>query len=78
MKKFELYIDEKVSAWRRTHVEVEADTLEEAVYKAAKYDYEPIESEILYGTEEFLDPTSEATVEIYDKTLNDLLYDNSK
>ena len=78
MKKFELYIDEKFSTWRRTHVEVEADTLEEAVYKAAKYDYTPIESEILYGTEEFLDPTSEATVEIYDKTLNDLLYDNSK
>lgn len=78
MKKFELYIDEKVSVWRRTLVEVEADTLEEAVNKAAKYDYAPIESEILYETEELLDPTSKATVEIYDETLNDLLYDNSK
>ena len=51
MKKFNLYIDDLISVWRRTLVEVEAESLEEATKKVANCeDYNVLNSEILYET----------------------------
>lgn len=33
MKSYDLFIDEKYTLWTRTHVTIEADSLEEAVEK---------------------------------------------
>lgn len=52
MEVFKLTVDRKVEVWRRDHVEIEAESLEEAVNKAIKHDYlVPDDSEYLYDTE---------------------------
>lgn len=74
MKKFNLYVDDLISVWRRTFVEVEAETLEDAVKEVAECgDYNIIDSEILFDTENVID-SEEPNYEIYDETLNHCLY----
>lgn len=70
MEKYKLFIDEKVSVWRRTYVMVEADTLDEAIQKCKEEDYEIDYSEYLSWTEELEDPEEYATYEIYKENGN--------
>lgn len=81
MKSYDLFIDEKYTLWTRTHVTIEADSLEEAVEKCKNGDYDDSWSEDLYDTAEAMTPEEnrgEATVEIYseDKDKFDALYTN--
>lgn len=64
---YDLIIDEKVEVWRRTHVTVDTDNLDEAIEKCLNYDYDSTCNEILYDTEMAIDPFKEngPTVEIY-------------
>ena len=74
MKKFNLYIDDLISVWRRTLVEVEAESLEEATQKVVNCeDYNVLDSEILCETESIAD-SNEPNYEIYDETLDNCLY----
>jgi hypothetical protein len=74
MKKFNLYVDDLISVWRRTLVEVEAESLEEATQKVVNCeDYNVLDSEILYETESISD-SNEPNYEIYDETLDNCLY----
>ena len=81
MEVFKLMVDMKVEVWRRDHVEIEAESLEEAVNKAIKHDYlVPDDSEYLYDTECTMDPEqvfpyNAATVEVMDENWN-ILKDN--
>lgn len=64
---YDLILDEKIEIWRRAHITVEADNLDEAIKKCLEGDYYPVEDEMLYNTEILLDPTIEdgPTREIY-------------
>jgi uncharacterized linocin/CFP29 family protein len=74
MKKFNLYVDDLISVWRRTLVEIEAESLEEAAQKVADgEDYNILNSEILFETENMAD-SNEPNYEIYDETLDNCLY----
>lgn len=74
MKKFNLYVDDLISVWRRTLVEVEAESLEEAAQKVADgEDYNILNSEILFETENMAN-SEEPNYEIYDETLDNCLY----
>ena len=76
MEVFKLTVDRKVEMWRRDHVEIEAESLEEAVNKAIKHDYlVPDDSEYLYDTEcamspEQVFPYNAATVKVMDEHWN--------
>lgn len=76
MKKYNFYQDVKMTVWERQHFVIEADTLEEAKEKAAKYATMDVSaeenvictSEILYDTEELMTPEENngmPTIEIY-------------
>lgn len=67
---FRLIRDDLVKIWRRTHFEVEAESLEEALQVVKQEDGEIIHCEFLYETEELLEPTDVATVEILDDHYN--------
>lgn len=64
---YNLTVDEKIEVWKRTHVNVEADNLDEAINKCLDDDYEVTNHEILYETERLLSPnhTNGVTMEIY-------------
>lgn len=76
MEVFKLIVDRKVEVWRRDHVEIEAESLEEAANKAIRHDYlVPDDSGYLYDTECTMDPEqvfpySAATVEVMDEHWN--------
>lgn len=83
MKSYDLFIDEKYTLWTRTHVTIEADSLEEAVEKCKNGDYDNSWAEELYGTIELMDPLDncrDPTVEIYskDKDKFEALYTNAE
>lgn len=67
METFDLILDELVAVWERKYVSVEAESLEEALEKVDKGDYELNDSETLYDTEEYLSPSKEfpTTMEIF-------------
>lgn len=72
MEIFELIVDEKVAVWRRSHIKIEAESYEEAVKDCIESGignaYDVIDSEYLYETEEYLQPSFEhpMTVEVMD------------
>lgn len=77
MEVFELIVDEKISVWRRSHVKVEAESLEEAVKDCIESGIgnamDVIDSEYLYETEEYLTQNEylhPVTVEVMDKEYN--------
>lgn len=75
MKTFRLIRDDHVKIWKRTYFDVNAQSLEEAVELVKQEDGEGIHSELLYETEEILDPTNEATIEIMDEH-NNIVFSN--
>ena len=79
MKTFELIVDEKVAVWRRSTIEVEAKSREEAINKCLQYGTgyasRIIDSEYLYETEE-LSSDGPITVEVMDLNYNVLASDD--
>lgn len=81
MEVFKLIVDEKIEGWRRSYIDVEADSLEEAVEMVkedsigAAVDDGIYDSEFLYETEELVkrSPEHPCTIEIMDRNWN-LLY----
>ena len=65
---YNLIIDEKVKVWKRLHVNVEAENIEEAVKKCIGNEYEQTNQEYLFETETQLNPIDEegTTKEIYE------------
>lgn len=79
MKKFRLCIDEKVSLWKRTHVIVDAETLDEAIEKCKEEEYILDYSEDLDWTSELEEPEEYSTYEIYkeeDSSYTNPIYSN--
>lgn len=82
MEVFALTVDTLVKIWRREEIEVEANSLEEAVEKIAKGCYNNSVDcirycEYLYETEEDIKPednNNKATLEIMDG--NEIVYSN--
>ena len=72
MKKFDFFLDQKVTTWMRTEFEVEAENLNDAAEIAKRMfdrgDLENIEWEEIMDTKEVLQPSNndgESTAEIY-------------
>ena len=78
MEVFNLTVEEKNTVWERLYVTVEAESLEEAIAKCNRGNYDVYDSETLYETMEPLAPTEESpvTLEVYDEN-NDILFDNN-
>lgn len=81
MEVFDLIVDEKVTVWRRSRIEVEANTLEEAVELCSEYGSLTgtcLESEFLYETEELINPSKEnpCTLEVMNTSYEVLYSDN--
>ncbi len=75
MEKFNYYIDEKVTIWRRSFVEIKAETKEEADKKAKEImldeGFDGDNNELLYETECTLsveDNDGSATIELFDSS----------
>ena len=72
MKKFDFFLDQKVTTWMRTEFEVEAENLNDAAEIAKRMfdrgDLENIEWEEIMDTKEVLQPSNndgDSTAEIY-------------
>lgn len=81
MEVFELIVDEKIMGWKRTHIKVEAESLEEAInmcIEEGSVAGECEESEFLYETEDVVKPTlaDPHTLEIMDASYNILYCDD--
>ena len=83
MAKFNFDLQEKITSWKITKFEIEAETLEEAekmaIQSHIKGDLEQICWEDIYGTEESMSPSdnqNQPTVEIYHD--EDVIWDNTK
>jgi hypothetical protein len=85
MATFDFYQDQHVKIWERVHFQIEADSKEEAIEKAKQYkdkdvafEFETDSTEMLYNTEEVLEPQNdgEPTLQIYDD-YGKLICDNS-
>ena len=79
MEIFNLIIDRKATVWERSFVEVEANTLEEAIAKCNSGELEEDEAEVLYDTLTYLAPTAEdpCTVEIFNRSEYNPVYTNN-
>lgn len=67
--KYELFVDEYVSLWRRNDIEIEADSKEEVISKYKDGDYELLDSYYLVETE-----SMPKKYEIYNDETEELLY----
>lgn len=75
MNKFPLYIDELVQVWKRTYINIEANSEKDAVDKYLNGEYNDIDkSEYLYETEVNYYPIGGPTVEIFNKDSEELIY----
>lgn len=64
--KYNMYIDSKVSIWKRQYTEIEADTYQEAITKILNNEYTCNQLEYLIETETPISPTdNDSTLEIY-------------
>lgn len=81
METFYFTLDDKVQIWRRTRCEVQAESFKQALELVKKGDFDCIDSDFLYETEELMDPEwngTEPTVEIYDMNANELYWSNKE
>lgn len=64
---YKLFVDEKVKIWKRSYINVEADNINDAVKKCLNQYQNSENQEILYDTEEGLNPIDEnlPTLEVY-------------
>lgn len=80
MEIFKLIVDKRVELWRRDHVNIEAESLEEAINKALNNEYICEDSNYFYDTEYVMEPdqvyhSPAATIEVMDIHYN-ILKDN--
>ena len=78
---FKLIVDEKMKVWKRTYIDVEADSLEDAIEMIKEDGCDCAEDGIydtdyIFETEEFIeDKEPGGTLEIMDRQFN-ILYNN--
>lgn len=82
MEVFEVIVDEKVSVWRRSHIKIKAESLEDAVKDCIENGIgnasEITDSEYLYETEDYVqqdDYLNPTTIEVMDDHYNILATD---
>jgi hypothetical protein len=79
MKQFEMFVDEKVTTWRRNHVVVDAENEKDAANQILEGNEELLDSEILYEFEEAMTPEDNNgfhTLEIRNDK-DEMIYSNS-
>ena len=79
MKQFEMFVDEKVTTWRRNHVVVDAENEKDAASQILEGNEELLDSEILYEFEEAMTPEDNNgfhTLEIRNDK-DEMIYSNS-
>lgn len=75
MNKYSLYVDELVQVWRRTYVNIEANSEKDAVDKYLNGEYNDIDkSEYLYETEVNYHPITGPIIEIFNRDSEELIY----
>lgn len=81
MESYNFYIDRKNAIWNREYYTVKANSKEEALTKVVNGNVDFYDTELLYETEEYLNPEENngaSTVEVYDADGDILLYANSQ
>lgn len=85
MEVFELIVDEKVSVWRRSHIKIKAESLEDAVKDCVNNGIgnaiDVTDSEYLYETEDYIQPDeylNPITVEVMDNQYKTLATDEKR
>lgn len=79
MNKYSLYVDELVQVWKRTYVNIEANSEKDAVDKYLNEEYNDINSsEYLYHTEENANPVIGPSIEIFNKDSGKLIYSDNE
>lgn len=77
MNKYSLYVDELVQVWKRTYVNVEANSEKDAVNKYLNGEYDDVDkTEYLYETEENHHPITGSSIEIFNKDSEELIYND--
>ena len=77
MNTYNLYVDELVQVWRRTDIQVIADSEKEAVQRYLDGDYDIKYSEYLCETEEYVLPEKGPSIEIFNDT-GELIYSDNE
>lgn len=79
MNEYSLYIDELIQVWKRTYVNIEANSEKEAVNKYLNGEYYKINNcEYLYETEEDANPIIGPSIEIFNKDTRELIYSDNE
>ena len=75
MNKYPLYIDELVQIWKRTYINIEANSEKDAIDKYLNREYNDIDkSEYLYETEVNYHPIIGQIIEIFNRDSEELIY----
>lgn len=78
MNTYNLYVDELVQVWKRTHVNIKANSEKDAIDKYLnEEDYDDIISEYLYESEENANPIIGPSIEIFNDT-GELIYSDNE
>ena len=77
MNTYNLYVDELVQVWRRTAIQVKANSEKEAVQRYLDDNYNINYSEYLYETEEYVNPEKGSSIEICNDT-GELIYGDNE
>ncbi len=77
MNTYNLYVDELVQVWRRTAIQVKANSEKEAVQRYLDDNYNINYSEYLYETEEYVNPEKGPSIEIFNDT-GELIYSDNE
>lgn len=79
MNKYSLYVDELVQVWKRTYVNIEANSEKDAVDKYLNEEPNDINSSVyLYCTEENANPVIGPSIEIFNKNSGKLIYSDNE
>ena len=79
MNTYNLYVDELVQVWKRTYVNIEANSEKDAVDKYLNEEYNDINSsEYLYESEENANPIIGPSIEIFNKDTGKLIYSDNE
>lgn len=79
MNTYNLYVDELVQVWKRTHINIKANSEKDAIDKYLnEEDYDDITSEYLYESEESANPIIGPSIEIFNKDTGELIYSDNE
>lgn len=77
MNTYNLYVDELVQVWRRTAIQVKANSEKEAVQGYFDGNYSVNYGEYLCETEEYVNPEKGPSIEIFNDT-GELIYSDNE